>query len=81
MNTDSFIVYIKKDGIYKDMAEDVGTRFDTSSCELERPLPKEKNEKVIGLIKDELDRKIMVTFVGLRAKIYSSLIDHGSEDK
>ena len=29
MDTGSFIVYIKTDGIYKDIAEDVETRFDT----------------------------------------------------
>ena len=29
MDTNSFIVYIKTDDIYKDIAEDVETRFDT----------------------------------------------------
>ena len=42
MDTDSFKVYIKTDGIYNDIAENVETRFDTSSYELDRPLPKEK---------------------------------------
>ena len=42
MNTGSFIVYIKTDDIYKDIAEDVETRFDTSNYKLGRPLPKEK---------------------------------------
>ena len=81
MDTDNFIVYIKKDDIYKDIAEDVETRFDTSNYELDRPLPKGKNKKVIGLMKDELGGKIMTKFVGLRAKTYSYLIDDGSEDK
>ena len=45
MDTDSFIVYIKTDYIYTDIAEDVETRFDTSNYELDRLLPKEKNEK------------------------------------
>ena len=31
MDTDSFIVHVKKDDIYKDIAEDVETRFDTSN--------------------------------------------------
>ena len=35
-----FIVYIKTDDSYKDIAEDVETRFDTSNHELDRPLPK-----------------------------------------
>ena len=54
MDTNSSIVYIKADDINKDIAEDVETRFDTSNYELERPLPKGKNEKVIGLMKDQL---------------------------
>ena len=45
MDTDSFIVYIKTDYIYADIAEDVETRFDTSNYELDRLLPKEKNGK------------------------------------
>ena len=43
MDTDSFTVYIKTDDIYKDIAEDVKTRFDTSNYELNRSLPKGKN--------------------------------------
>ena len=86
MDTDSFIVYIKTDDIYKDIAEDVEARFDTSNYELEfnstdRPFPKGKNKKVIRLMKDDLGGKIMAKFVGLTAKTYSYLIDDGSEDK
>ena len=33
------------------VAEDVETRLATSNYKLERPLPKGKNKKVIGLIK------------------------------
>ena len=47
MDTDSFIFWIRTDGIYKDTIEDVETRFRTSNYELEcnsidRPLPKGK---------------------------------------
>ena len=31
MDTDSFIIHVKTDDIYKDIAEDVKTRFDTSN--------------------------------------------------
>ena len=51
MDTESFIIYVKTDDIYKDIAEDVETRFHTSNFELDRLLPKGKNEKVIGLMK------------------------------
>ena len=54
----SFIIYIKTDDIYKDIAEDAETTFDTSNYELNRPLPKRKN-KVVGLMKDELGGKII----------------------
>ena len=40
-----------------------------------------KNEKAIGLIKDEFGRKVMAKLVGLRAKTYSYLIGDSSEDK
>ena len=31
MGTDSFIIHVKTDDIYKDIAEDIETRFDTSN--------------------------------------------------
>ena len=48
MRTDGFTVYMKTDDIYKDIAEDVETRFDTSNYELDGSL----NKKVIELMKD-----------------------------
>ena len=82
MDTDSFIAYIKTDYIYKDILEDVETRFGTWNYDLDRSLPKGKDKKVIGLIrKFKLDGKITTKFVRLRTKTYSYLIDDGSEDK
>ena len=63
MDTNSFILYIKTGHISKDFAQDFETRFDTSSFELDRPLPKGKNKKVIGLMKDELGEKIMTNLL------------------
>ena len=42
MDTDSFLVHVKTDDIYKDIAKDVETRFDTSNFEISRSLPKGK---------------------------------------
>ena len=81
MDTDSFIVYIKTDAFYKDIAQDVETRFDTSNNKLNRPLPKGKNKKVNGVMKDELVGKIMKEFIEFKEKTYSYLIDESSEDK
>ena len=58
MDTDSVIAYIKTDDIYRDITEDVETRLDTSNYELDRPLAKGKNKKVIVLTKEELGKKI-----------------------
>ena len=68
LDTDSFLVYIETIDIYTDIAEDVETRYDTSNYELDKPLRKWKNKKVIRLMKAELDGIIMTKFVGLRAK-------------
>ena len=76
-----FTAHVKTDDIYKGIAEDVETKFDTSNYELDRPLQKVKNKKVIGLMEDELGGKIMTKFVGLGTKTYRFLIDDGSEGK
>ena len=79
MDTDSFIMHIKTEDFYKDIADDVEKRFDTSnyefnSVECNKSLPTGKNKKVIGLMKDELGGSIMTEFVALRPKSYSYLM-------
>ena len=81
MDTDSFIMHIKTEDFYKDIADDVECKFDTSNYEVDRPLPTGKNKKVIGLMKDELGGKIIKEFVALRLKTYSYLTDDCKEDK
>ena len=62
---DGFIVYIKTDDTQKELQGKLTTDLirqimnHTSSY---KPLPKGKNEKVIGLIKDESGWKIMTKF-------------------
>ena len=51
MDTDSFIIQIKAEDFYEDIANDVEKWFDTSNYDEndKRPLPIGKNKKVIGL--------------------------------
>ena len=81
MDTDSFIINVKTLDFYKDIANDVEKRFDTSNYEVDRLLSIGKNKKVIGLIKDELGEKIIMEFVTFRPKTYSYLTDDCKEDK
>ena len=83
MDTDSFVIHIISEDFYEDIANDVEEWFDTSNYDEDdkRPLPIGKNEKVIGLFKDELGGKIIIEFVRLRAKTYSYLMDDNSEHK
>ena len=43
-----FIVYVKTDDIYKEIAKEVETRFDTSNYELDRPFTKGKKSNRIN---------------------------------
>ena len=80
MDTDSFVISIKSEDFYKDIAYHVESWFDTSNYDKkdERLLPIGKNKKVIGLFKDELGGKIMTV---LRAKAYAYLMEDGIEYK
>ena len=75
MDTHSLIPIIKTKDFYEDIADDVEKRFDTSNYEVDRPLPTGKNKKEIGLMKNELEGKIMTEFVALRPKTYTHAID------
>ena len=81
MDTDSLIMNIKTKDFYKDIARDVEERFDTSNYGVDRPLPKRKNKKVIGLMKDELGGGIITEFVALRPNTYSYMTDEFIEMK
>ena len=70
MDTDSFIMHIKTEDFYKDIANDVERWFNTSNYDEKdkRPLPIGINKKVIVKFKDELGGEIMTEFCALTAK-------------
>ena len=81
MDTDSFVINVKTKDFYKDIAEDVKERFDTSNFSYDRPLSININKKVVGLMKDELGGGIINEFVALRPKAYSYRTDDSVELK
>ena len=84
MDTDSFFIHIKTEDLHEYIDNDVEKWFDTSTNydkDDKRQLPIGKNKKVIGLFKDELGGKIMIKFVGLRAKTWVYLMDDDTEHK
>ena len=65
MDTDSFIMNIKTEDFFKDIADDVERWFHTSNYDEKdkRPLPIGKNRKVVGLFNNELGGKIMAEHI------------------
>ena len=81
-DTDSFILDIRTEDFYEDIADDVEEWFDTSNYNTDTPLLiTNKNKEVLGKFKDELGGKIMTKFVGLHSKTYTYLIDDFEEIK
>ena len=82
-DTDSLVIYIETEDLYKDIAGDVEKWFDTSNYDEndDRPLPIGMNKKVIRKFKDELGGKVITEFITLRAKVYAYLKEDGSEHK
>ena len=80
---DSLMCEIQTEDFYKDISEDVKDRFDTSDYPENHPsgIPTGINKKVLGKMKDEAAGKIIKEFVGLRAKLYSFIMDDGGEIK
>ena len=81
MNRGSLIAYIKTNGVYPNIAEDVETKFETTNYELNRPLPKGKDKKVVNVMTNELGGKTIKEFDRLGAKGYSYLINYDSEEQ
>ena len=82
-DTDSFMYEIETEDFYKNISKDVKDRFDTSDYPENHPsgIPTGINKKVLGMFKDEAAGKRIKEFVGLRAKLYSFIMEDGKENK
>ena len=82
-DTDSLMYEIETEDFYKDISGDVKDRFDTSDYPENHPsgIPTGINKKVLGMFKDEVAGKRIKEFVGLRAKLYSFIMEDGKENK
>ena len=71
-DTDSLLVDIKTNDVYKDMLE-TKDEYDFSDYPKDHPLYDETNKKVIGKMKDECAGTPIAEYIGLRPKLYSVL--------
>ena len=79
-DTDSLLLEIQTEDVYKDMAEHAEF-YDTSNYPQDHPLYNAANKKVLGKMKDECDGRSIAEYVGLRPKMYSTLEASGSNIK
>ena len=79
-DTDSLLLHIHTEDVYKDMAkcEDL---YDTSGYPIDHPLYSIVNKKVLGKMKDECAGRAIDEYVGLRPKMYSILEATGKNIK
>ena len=69
-NTDSFVIEVETDDIYKDMYED-GHLYDFSNYPKNNPNYSLNNKKIYGIFKDDLNGKIITEFTADKPKMYS----------
>jgi len=74
-DTDSLCYHISTPDLYSDMVS-MSKYFDTSDYPTNHALYSTVNKKVAGKMKDECNGKIVKSFVGLRAKNYSLLLEN-----
>ena len=69
-DTDSFIIQVETDDIYKNMLENKNL-YDFSEYPKDHPNYDISNKKVLGKFKDEMKSLIITEFIGLKPKMYS----------
>ena len=79
-DTDSFIIYIKTEEVYKVLQMMLKKYLIHQIMKLIDQYKKGQNKKLIGLMKDELEGKILTKFAALRPNIYFYLMDDGNNN-
>ena len=74
-DTDSPLLEIKTEYVYKDMGENLDY-YDTSDFPKDHPLHSQKNKKVLGKMKDECAGALISEAACLRSKMYSILLEN-----
>ena len=76
-DTDSLLYHIHTDDFYDDISCDIKTKFDTSDYPTNHKsgILTGVNKKVIEMFKDEVARKQITHFVGLRPTLYSFKVE------
>ena len=69
-DTDSLLLNILTEDVYKDMKED-SWLYDTSNYPKDHPLYDDRNKKVLGKMKDECGGLVIEEVVAVRSKMYS----------
>ena len=69
-DTDSFIIQVETDDIYKDMWEDKNL-YDFSEYPKDHLYYNITNKRVLGKFKDEMKSLVITEFIGLKPKMYS----------
>ena len=69
-DTDSLILNIQTEDVYKDMKEDYWL-YDTSNYPKDHPLYDDRNKKVLGKMKDECRGDVIEEVIAVRPKMYS----------
>jgi len=69
-DTDSLLMEIEMDDVYRDMAEDL-ILYDTSNYPKEHPLYSSVNKKVLGKMRDECAGRVINEAVAIWPKMYA----------